>query len=48
MGTFVFLWALLHLTQDAREPQTIENAIPFLSPIIGMASKGSHYHTYLR
>lgn len=47
-GAYLFLCALLRFTQDAREPPTVENLIPFLSPILGMISKGSNYHNYLR
>ncbi|OTB09632.1 hypothetical protein M426DRAFT_18266 [Hypoxylon sp. CI-4A] len=36
VATYVFLLALLHLTQDAREPPSICNAIPFVTPIVVM------------
>ncbi|XXH01839.1 hypothetical protein Hte_008201 [Hypoxylon texense] len=47
-GFYVFLWALLRFTQDAREPPTLENAIPFLSPVISMVMRGSKFYSYLR
>ncbi|GAP82419.1 putative cytochrome P450 oxidoreductase [Rosellinia necatrix] len=47
-SSYVFIWALLRLTQDSREPPTLEHDIPFLSPIVSMASKGSRFHSYLR
>ncbi|KAI0141571.1 cytochrome P450 oxidoreductase [Xylariaceae sp. FL1272] len=47
-GFYIFLWALLRLTQDAREPTAIENALPFLSPIVEMQQKGANYHRHLR
>lgn len=46
--TYAFFWALLRWTQDASEPPTVENLIPFLSPIIGMIRKGSAFHNHLR
>lgn len=47
-GIYVLFWALLHLSQDKREPETVDDAVPFLGPILSMASKGSKYHPYLR
>ncbi|ETS86313.1 hypothetical protein PFICI_00141 [Pestalotiopsis fici W106-1] len=47
-GFYIFLWALLWLTQDAREPPMVETAIPFLSPIIVMLMKWTTVHEYLR
>jgi hypothetical protein len=35
-ATYVFLTALLHLTQDSKEPPAIETSIPFLSPLRGV------------
>ncbi|KAI1170183.1 cytochrome P450 oxidoreductase [Nemania sp. FL0916] len=43
-GFYILIWALLRLTQDAREPPAVENAVPFLSPIVGMQKKGADYH----
>lgn len=47
-GIYVLLWVILHFTQDKREPESVDDAVPFLSPIVGMALKGSRYHTDLR
>ncbi|KAI1408107.1 cytochrome P450 [Hypoxylon sp. FL1857] len=47
-GSYAFIWALLRFTQDSREPPILENAIPFLSPIVSMAKRGSKFHSYLR
>ena len=42
-ATYLLLRALLFLTQDAKEPPTIENSIPFFSPMIQLWRKGSSY-----
>lgn len=34
-ATYVFFAALLHLTQDSKEPPAIETSIPFLGPLYG-------------
>lgn len=47
-GFYVFFWALQKPTQHANEPPIVENAIPFLSPIIAMIAKGSKFHSHLR
>jgi len=47
-ASYVFVWALLWFTQDAREPPIVENAVPFLSPIITMVRKWTDVHEYLR
>ncbi|KAI0521605.1 cytochrome P450 oxidoreductase [Xylaria bambusicola] len=47
-GFYLFLWALQHVTQDAREPRTVEDALPFISPVIGMMTRGSNFHRHLR
>ncbi|KAL2359993.1 hypothetical protein RJZ56_007146 [Blastomyces dermatitidis] len=36
LGAYVILSALLHLTQDAKEPPMIETSIPFVSPLFGL------------
>ncbi|KAI1759917.1 cytochrome P450 [Hypoxylon sp. FL1150] len=48
VGTYMFLRALLHFSQDAREPQAIENAIPFISPILSMAAKKANFYSLMR
>lgn len=47
-GIYIFLWALLRFTQDVREPPSVEDAFPFLTPIAGMARNGSSFHSRLR
>lgn len=47
-ATYVLLVALLHFTQDAKEPSSISDAIPFVSPIINMVSKGGNFHRLMR
>lgn len=47
-GTYIFFWALLRLTQDAREPPTVEDWVPFLSPIFSMITQGSRFHNFIR
>lgn len=42
------LHAILHFTQDGREPPTIDYSIPFLGPIVGMITKKSQLYTELR
>lgn len=48
VGLYVFLRLLLHATQDPNEPPTIETAIPFLAPVIGMVREKSRYYPRLR
>jgi hypothetical protein len=43
LGTYVVLWAVLRLTQDAKEPRAIDTLVPFISPGINMIMKGSTY-----
>lgn len=45
--TYAFLWALLHFTQDAREPAPMLTTIPFISPILGMVRHNSRLYTHL-
>ncbi|KAI4598665.1 hypothetical protein KJ359_002556 [Pestalotiopsis sp. 9143b] len=47
-ATYVFFWALLHSTQDAKEPPSIEGWIPFLSPVLQMTRQRSNIYRYLR
>ncbi|KAK7959361.1 cytochrome P450 [Apiospora aurea] len=47
-AAYTLLRALLHFTQDTREPLSVENWIPFLSPMIAMGSKGSKFHKHMR
>lgn len=48
VATYVFLWALLHLTQDVREPPLLSTAIPFLSPVIGAVRWSMECYTHMR
>lgn len=36
IAAYVLLYALLHFTQDAREPPAVETSIPFISPLFGI------------
>ncbi|KAI1384279.1 cytochrome P450 [Hypoxylon trugodes] len=40
--TYIFLLSLLHFTQDAREPPSIGNTIPFLTPMWKMISNDKY------
>lgn len=44
----MFLVAALRLTQDADEPSSICDSIPFLTPIIKMATHGVAFHERMR
>jgi len=45
---YVFLNALLYLSQDKREPKAVENSIPFLSPVLSMLKRKSAFWNYAR
>ncbi|KAH7304100.1 cytochrome P450 [Stachybotrys elegans] len=47
-ATYSFLLALLRLTQDANEPPSVCDSIPFVSPIIQMAARGVKFHKSIR
>ncbi|KAL2132051.1 hypothetical protein VTI74DRAFT_4280 [Chaetomium olivicolor] len=47
-ATYLFLRALLHFTQDAKEPPAILTALPFIEPLVGMIREKSRFHTRLR
>lgn len=47
-ATYALLVALLHFTQDAKEPTSISDTIPFISPIVNMVSKGGDFHRLMR
>lgn len=47
-GTYMFSWALLYFTQDAKEPRAIANTIPFITPILGMAAKKANFYRMMR
>ncbi|KAI0139710.1 cytochrome P450 [Pestalotiopsis sp. NC0098] len=47
-ATYVFLVTLLRLTQDSKEPASISDAIPFVTPMVNMAAKGVNFHRLMR
>ncbi|KFA70700.1 hypothetical protein S40288_07349 [Stachybotrys chartarum IBT 40288] len=47
-AAYVFLAALLHLTQDPKEPPTLETSIPFLSPMSALFQGMPKYLVSLR
>lgn len=47
-ATYVFLLALLHFTQDAKEPPVLGTTLPFVGPLIGMARGKSQFHSQMR
>lgn len=46
--TYVFLWALLHLTQNKKEPPAVLDSIPFLSPVLGMVRWSMDFYPSMR
>ncbi|KAJ8126329.1 hypothetical protein O1611_g7309 [Lasiodiplodia mahajangana] len=48
VATYILLLALLHFTQDASEPQSICDSIPFITPVLGLLSKGTRLHRLMR
>ncbi|GAP85101.1 putative cytochrome p450 oxidoreductase [Rosellinia necatrix] len=46
--TYIFLAALLRLTQDKDEPPVIKTSIPFISPVIGMIQGNSNFYNQMR
>lgn len=47
-ATYLLLVALLRFTQDSKEPISIGDSIPFITPIINMILKGSDFHRQMR
>lgn len=47
-ATYILLLALLRLTQDKTEPPSINDAIPFITPVVSMLSKGTRLHRMMR
>ena len=47
-ATYLFFWALLHFTQDPKEPPLVSTAIPFLSPILGMVKWSMGFYGHMR
>ncbi|KAK4653510.1 hypothetical protein QC762_0084340 [Podospora pseudocomata] len=44
----LFLFAVLHLTQNEKEPPLVATAVPFLSPVIGMVKLSMDFYTNMR
>lgn len=47
-ATYILLVSLLRLTQDVKEPTSINDTIPFVTPIINMVLKGGDFHRLMR
>ncbi|POS70492.1 hypothetical protein DHEL01_v211110 [Diaporthe helianthi] len=47
-ATYVLLLALLRFTQHEKEPASISDTIPFITPIINMTLKGGDFHRQMR
>lgn len=47
-ATYMFFWALLHLTHNAREPVLLLTSIPFISPILGMIGWSKDFYAHMR
>ncbi|KAI3393571.1 hypothetical protein diail_3920 [Diaporthe ilicicola] len=43
-----FLWFLLHLTQDAKEPPCMSTSLPFIGPVLAMGRHKTGFHRYIR
>lgn len=48
VATYVFLQALLRLTQDAKEPELVSTSIPFLSPVFGMIRWSMDFYNHMK
>ncbi|KAI0096081.1 cytochrome P450 [Nemania sp. FL0031] len=47
-STYILLFAALYLTQGADEPSSIEDAIPFITPVLKMRFYGTRFHRHMR
>ncbi|KAI1079999.1 cytochrome P450 [Whalleya microplaca] len=47
-GAYIFLRALFHFTQDAKEPRAIANTIPFVTPLLEMVAKKAKFYSVMR
>lgn len=47
-ATYMFLWALLHLTHKAKEPVLLSTSIPYISPILGMIRWSKDFYAHMR
>ena len=48
IGVYGLLWSALHATQHSKEPPLVEDAIPFLGPIISMITQKTNFYVNLR
>ncbi|KAI0400159.1 cytochrome P450 [Xylaria palmicola] len=47
-ATYILLLAALRWSQDAEEPSSISDSIPFITPMLNMAAKGTKFHRLMR
>lgn len=47
-ATYILLLALLRFTQDEAEPPSVNDAIPFITPVVSMLSEGTRLHRLMR
>ncbi|RWA14547.1 hypothetical protein EKO27_g619 [Xylaria grammica] len=47
-ATYILLLAALRSSQDAEEPPSISYSIPFITPMLNMAAKGTKFHRLMR
>jgi hypothetical protein len=45
---YTFLAAVHRITQDTKEPPSIHDGVPFISPLLAMFSKGGKFYRRLR
>lgn len=45
---YIVFRAILHFTQDAKEPLAIGTIIPFISPVLGMLAHKSKFYVRMR
>ncbi|KAK4198278.1 putative 25-hydroxycholesterol 7-alpha-hydroxylase [Triangularia verruculosa] len=48
VATYLLFYAVLHLTQDEKEPPLVSTVVPFLSPLIGMVKWSMGFYTHMR
>ncbi|KAI2466902.1 cytochrome P450 [Annulohypoxylon bovei var. microspora] len=47
-AAYIFFYALLHFTQDSKEPPAIETSLPFISPLLGFIPGRQTFFVNLR
>ncbi|KAI0110772.1 cytochrome P450 [Nemania sp. FL0031] len=47
-STYIFLWALMVITQDGREPPLALTSLPFISPVIKMKKWKGRFYTHMK